>query len=77
MIRFEDKYPLMFYTLLVTFIMICSLFVYKNNINNYEYVDKDGYIGYSKKCIIDTPYSICYTSDNKKIKILLFYEFEK
>lgn len=77
MTNFKEEHPLTFYTIIIIIIIVGVLFLTRNNIDTYEYVDKNGKVGYSKKCIVDTPYSTCYTDSGKEIKVMRFHKFEK
>lgn len=77
MTNFKEYHPLAFYAIIIIVIMVGSLFLTRNDIDTYEYVDASGNIGYSKKCIPNIPYSVCYDDNGEKIKVIKFYEFEK
>lgn len=75
--NFEERHPLMFYGSIVFCIIVCSLVIWRNDIDKYEYIDENGDVGYSRKCIPNIPYSRCYTDDGDVIKVIRYHEFDK
>lgn len=77
MTNIKENNPLLYYILMILVVIICSLFIFRNDIDDYEYVDKSGRTGYSKKCVPGGVYSTCYSDDGTPIKVIRYHEFKK
>lgn len=65
---------LLFYIVVIIVIIFTALLITRNDIDEYEYVDENGDVGYAVRCIPDIVYSKCYKEDGTEVKVIRFHE---
>lgn len=68
---------LLFYIVVIVIIIFTALLITRNDIDEYEYVDENGDVGYAVRCIPDMVYSKCYKEDGTEVKVIRFHEKDK
>ena len=71
---FAYKDSLLFYIIIIIIIVFTALLITRNDIDEYEYVDENGEVGYAVKCVPDIVYSTCYKEDGTEVKVIRFHE---